>query len=239
MPVGFGKHAIKSMARPLSVMVHLKQSIVEVKSEENCLAHALIIAISRVDKDPNYKTYRQGRKVRPLVRNQLETTGIDLSNGAGNPDLVRFQEHFRDYKIVVYHGLSCEDLMLEGPVESAKRLNLLYDVERHYHVITNLTGAMAKKYVCKASHKACTSEITYVCDKTCSDCMVSPPCAFSDVRIPCAECNTHFRSRTCYDNHKQRTIKKRSVCEPKRCCATCGLLVTHGNHECNKRLCEN
>ena len=73
MPIGFGKRGIKSIGRPLSVMAHLKQSIMEVKSEENCLAHALIIAISRLDKDPNYKAYRQGRKVRPLVRNPLET----------------------------------------------------------------------------------------------------------------------------------------------------------------------
>jgi len=35
--------------------------------------------------------------------------------------------------------------MFEGHVESNKRLNLLYDeVDRHYHVITNLPGAMEK-----------------------------------------------------------------------------------------------
>ena len=35
--------------------------------------------------------------------------------------------------------------MFEGQVDASKRINLLYDdVERHYHVITNVTGAMAK-----------------------------------------------------------------------------------------------
>jgi hypothetical protein len=43
MPVGFGRCALKSRGRPLSVMAHLKQSIVEVKAEQNCLAHALVI----------------------------------------------------------------------------------------------------------------------------------------------------------------------------------------------------
>ena len=38
MPVGFAKSAIKRSGRPLSVMTHLKTSIVEVKAEENCLA---------------------------------------------------------------------------------------------------------------------------------------------------------------------------------------------------------
>ena len=51
---------------------------------------------------------------------------------------------------MVYHGLSCDDIMFEGQVDSSKRLNILYDdVECHYYVIVKLTAAMAKKYVCK------------------------------------------------------------------------------------------
>ena len=68
LPVGYGKHAIKSMARPLSVMAHLKSSNVEVKAEENCLVHALLIAIARVVNNGNYKAYRQGRKIVPLFK---------------------------------------------------------------------------------------------------------------------------------------------------------------------------
>ena len=56
--------------------------------------------------------------------------------------------------------------MYEGHVDSSKHLNLLYDnVERHYHVITNLTSAMAKTYICNAFHKSCTRDITHVCDQ--------------------------------------------------------------------------
>ena len=90
MLVVFGKHAIKSIGRPLSVMAHLKNSIVEVEADENCLAHAILIPISRVDNVPNYKAYRKGRNVGRLVLNLIETTHIDLSNGAGVPELVRF-----------------------------------------------------------------------------------------------------------------------------------------------------
>jgi len=61
MPVGFEKSAIKSRGRPLSVMAHLKTSIVKVKAEENCLAHALLISIAKVENDPDYNAYRQGR----------------------------------------------------------------------------------------------------------------------------------------------------------------------------------
>jgi len=146
MPIGFGKNIIKSRGGSLSVVAHLKRSRVEVKAEENCLAHALVIAIAKVDKDPNFKAHIQGWKIRHVVQTLLETIGIDLSNGVGIPELVRFQERFREYKIVIYHGLSCDIIMFEGQVDSAKRLNILYDdVERHYHVIANLTGAMARK----------------------------------------------------------------------------------------------
>ena len=47
MAVGFCKNAIKSRGRPLTVMAHLKTSVVEVKASENCLAHAKIIAIAK------------------------------------------------------------------------------------------------------------------------------------------------------------------------------------------------
>jgi len=108
MPVGFGR-GIKTRGRPLSVMAHLKRSIIEVKAETDCLAHALIIATARINKDPNYKAYIQARKIGPVVRDLLHLTNINLDIGGGIPELVRFQEHFRDYKITVYQGLKCED----------------------------------------------------------------------------------------------------------------------------------
>jgi hypothetical protein len=196
MPVGFGG-GVKTMGRPISVMAHLRKMIIEVKAEDSCLAHSLIIAISRLNNDSNYNSYRRGYKIRPVIRNMLDTTGIDLTNGAGIPELVRFQEHFHKYKIVMYQGLSCDNIMFEGRVQSSKRLNLLYDdVHQHYHVITNLTGAMARRYVRKACNKGCESDVTHICDQACSDCMASPPCEFEGVRIPCEGCNRHFRSRT-------------------------------------------
>ena len=149
MPVGFGQ-SIKTRGRPLTVLAHLKKSIVQVKSKTNCLAHVLIIAIAKITNDPNYKSYRDGRKMEPVVRQLLETMGIKLDRGGGIRELMQFQEHFKEYRIVVYSGLNCDDVYFDGQVESEKRINLLYDEsERHYHVITNITGAMAKHYVCK------------------------------------------------------------------------------------------
>jgi hypothetical protein len=61
-PVGFGKRAEKTKGRPLSVMAQLKRNIMKVKAQENCLAHALVIAIAIVTNDLNYIQYRIARK---------------------------------------------------------------------------------------------------------------------------------------------------------------------------------
>jgi len=58
MPIGHGR--IATMATPLETIVHLKRSIVEVKTEENFLAHALLISIAKLTNDSNYVAYRKG-----------------------------------------------------------------------------------------------------------------------------------------------------------------------------------
>jgi hypothetical protein len=100
-PVGYGH--VKTKDRQLEAMAHQKRSIIEVKAEQNCLAHALIIAIARLNNDPNYNSYRHGYKLKPKVDHLLRTTGIDLADGGGIPEFAIFQEHFKkDYRIVVY-----------------------------------------------------------------------------------------------------------------------------------------
>ena len=105
MPVGFGR-GVKSKGRPLSVTAHVKHSIIEVKTETNCLAHALIIGIARLTKDPNYNSYRRGVKILPEVQHLLQR-GINLKNGGGIREIQQFQNHFTEFKIVVYDGLNC------------------------------------------------------------------------------------------------------------------------------------
>jgi len=185
IPVGFGK-GMKSKGRHLDVLAHLKKSIVKVKPERNCLAHALVIAIAKITNDPNYKSYCDGWKIGPVVQRLLETTGINVDRGGGIEELTRFQEYFKEYRIVVFSGLNCEDIIFDGQVQTEKRINLLYDdVARHYRVIVNITGAVAKRYVCEACNKGCCSDVTHKCEQACSDCMSVPPCTFSHVRIPC------------------------------------------------------
>jgi len=216
MPVGFGK-SVRSKCRPLAEMVHLKRSIIEVKAKSECLAHALIIAIARITKDPIFIAYRRGYKILQKVRDLLQTTGIDQQHGGGIPELQRFQDHFSEYRIVVYGGLKCRDIIFDGQVTSEKRIDLLYDdINSHYHVIANLSGAMVKRYVCKGCNKGCRSGVAHKCQETSNDCMSIPPCVYSHVRIPCESCNRTFRSQTCFDKHKTKKWRERLYVSRKR-----------------------
>jgi len=161
---------------------------------------------------------------------------VSVYNTGGIQELQRFQEHFSEYRIVVYGGLDCRVIIFDGQVTSEKRINLLYDdVNRHYHVIANLTGAMVKRYVCKGCNKGGRTGVMHKCLETCNDCMFIPPCVYSHVRIPCESCNRTFRCQSCFDKHKTNKLKGKTVCEQKKNCANCGILLyPEQKHECFK-----
>jgi len=119
-----------------------------VKAAFLCLAHAIIIAMARVNNDPNYKSYRSGRCLKEPFEQLLNASGVDLSNGGGFEELQQFQQYLSGYKIIVFDGLYPDRVMFSGNSLSAKKLCLLYDPDSgQYNVITNLNGSMAKKNI--------------------------------------------------------------------------------------------
>jgi hypothetical protein len=77
------------------------------------------------------------------VSELLQAAGVDLSRG-GIHDLQTFQRYLLQYRMVVYSGLRCNVIMFDGQVATPQSINLLYNGV-HYHVIVNLTAAMAKE----------------------------------------------------------------------------------------------
>jgi len=94
MTVGFG-NSITTKGRPLANLAHLERSIVRVKSENNCLAHALIIAIAKIMYGPNYRSYSDGRKIGPVDQSLLELTSINVDRGGCLREINKFQEYFK------------------------------------------------------------------------------------------------------------------------------------------------
>jgi len=194
-----------------------------------------VIAVARVTKDPNYKAYIRGyKKILPKVYELLQASGDDLGRGGGIPELQAFQCHLSQYRIVVYSGLRCDNIMFDGQVATPQRINLLYD-DQHYLVITNLTAAMAKRYVSPACKKGCERGAQNKCDASCDACSAISPCIQDSDSIPCGECNRNFRNATCFENHKQLKISGKTVCEVKKRFRECGVMKGR-DHECNKRF---
>ena len=111
MSVGFSCVAIKTMGRPLSVMAHLKNCIVEFKTEHNCLADALIIVISKADNDSNYKSHRKSCNIRHVDQNLPKTTGINLANSAGSRNSPDSRNIFTNIRSITDQGLSCDNII--------------------------------------------------------------------------------------------------------------------------------
>jgi hypothetical protein len=182
MPVGNGRE--KTKGRYLDVLSAIKRSILVVQAGFLCLAHALIIAMARVNGDPKYKSYRNGRGLKQPVQDLLNASDVDLTNGGGFKELQQFQNYLSDYKINVYDGLSPDRNIFSGNSFSNNKLYLLYD-SGYYNVITNIKATMAKRYLCNTCDTLYDN--THKCDKACFLCTATPPC-FKDGSKYCATC---------------------------------------------------
>ena len=70
------------------------------------LAHAIIIAMARVNGDPKYKSYRNFNSLNQPIQNLLSAAGVDLTNGGRFKGLEQIHNYLSDYSIIVYDGLS-------------------------------------------------------------------------------------------------------------------------------------
>jgi hypothetical protein len=69
--------------------------------------------MARVNGDPKYATYRDGKCFQKPVE-ILKASGVDLSYGGGLEELQQFQEYISDYTITVYDGLNPDRLLFSG-----------------------------------------------------------------------------------------------------------------------------
>jgi hypothetical protein len=128
---------------------------------------------------------------------------------AGFEELRHFQEYLSDYKISVFDGLNPDRVLFSGNSISAKKLYLLYDRDSgHYNVITNLKGALAKKYICNGCDTL--YDFRLKCDKVCTLCTATPLCT-KDQSKYCGTCNTYFLSEKCIQNHLILKVRQASL----------------------------
>lgn len=203
-----------------------KHSIVQIKNIDNlCLPRALVVAIAHCTKDPLYKAIRQDRKERQKIKADqlMREAGVEIPpEGAGIPQLERFQAYLTDYKIIVYnYNTRGRDLYFEGENENAElKLNLLFN-RGHYNVITSLTGVFGCNYYCESCHVPYKNRFEHKCNNVCYACKtVSPPCEMQDRGVYCDACNRTFKNPTCHAAHLGS-----DVCKVFKKCKDCLKLI--------------
>jgi len=210
-----GKGGVKTKGRSLDLLSAITKSIVVVKAAFLCLAHALIIAMARGNNDSKYVSYGHGWCLEEPVEELLNSSGVDLSNDGGFKELQQLQQYLADYKIIGFDGFYPDRVKFSANSLSAKQLYLLYDRDSgHYNVITNLKGAMTKRYICNGCDTL--YEHTHKYDKVCSLCTATPPCTKDQIKY--CTCNRWFLSETCFQNHLILKVKGKLVCQWRQVC---------------------
>jgi hypothetical protein len=130
VPVGKGR-VRPGMYNNFDEECKARKGIVVINNKDNlCLARAIVVAIANVTKDPEYKAIRQDMGQRQTFRAKklMAKACVDIpEEGAGIPELEKFQAYLKKYKITVYnYDTKGRDVYFCGGNEDAKlRINLL------------------------------------------------------------------------------------------------------------------
>ena len=140
MPKGSGRK--RRDVVNLESYLRKKDCIVQIKNkDELCCARAIIVAIAKYDKDPQYK-YIVDHRCRiqtRLAQEPNETSGVPLGP-CGIPEVKKFQATLHGCQLNVVSKEHLNALIYSGP-EAEKHL-YLYHHDNHYDVITSMPPSL-------------------------------------------------------------------------------------------------
>ena len=235
--------------------LHKKRSIVTIQNNDNlCLARALVVAIAKIEREPKYKdlmkpgTRTQEKKARELH----EVVNVPLGP-CGIPEVELFQKYLINYEINIVSGNHDNSIIYPPKPSTSNNVTpiYLYLHDNHYDIITSMPGFLSTVYFCHKCRRSYTNKLNHLCPGMCKSCR-SYDCVVNDP-LECNECNRWFKSKACYDRHKEPVDGTRSVCQGiKKCgksvevrhlnpkghicgkkCSTCGLVLNEkSEHKC-------
>ena len=251
-PQGSGRR--KRTLVDIGEFLHKKRSVITIQNNDDlCLARALVTAIAKIEKDPLYKRYidPKGRVQERKARELHELANVPLGP-CGIPEVEMFQNHLTNYEINIVSTDHDNSIIYppKSTISKGKPI-YLYLHGNHYDVITSMPGFLSKSYFCHKCRQAYDLTLSHLCPGMCKSCR-SFNCVVNDP-VECGQCNRWFKSKSCYDRHKEPIGKGRSVCQGvKKCgksmevrqldskkhvcgrkCSTCGVLLNEKDeHKC-------
>ena len=227
MSQGSGKSNVRRQTWNIREYLQEKKSVITINNKDDlCLARALVVAIARIEKDPQYKS------IRDSSRHIQRERAFDLHEAANVPlgpcglkEVDLFQQHLANYQIIVVSG-DQNNAIIYPPHPPAnpnpEKSIYLYYQANHFDVITKLPGFLNTNYFCHVCHKGYDHTTDHLCDGMCKSCR-GFGCTIENNGMTCQECDRFFRNQVCYDRHKQEPINGggRTVCEAIRKCPKC------------------
>ena len=99
---GGSKRKKKPGHRPLSVLKVKKDSVIQIKNEDNlCCARAIVTAKAKLDQHPEWNNIRQGRKKQKELAIKLHRQAGVQPGRCGYEELAKFQESLPDYRLIL------------------------------------------------------------------------------------------------------------------------------------------
>ena len=143
-----------------------RKGIIVINNKDNLsLPRALVVAKAYAKSDPKKQLIRLNKgKRQTLKANKLMAKAkVQIpETGAGIPELDKFQNHLKKYKITVYnYNTKGREVYFEGP-NAQYKINLLYH-DGHYNVITSLTAAFSCRFYCETCHTPYDYRIKHTC----------------------------------------------------------------------------
>ena len=219
--------------------LHKKKSVIAIQNNDNlCLARALVVAIAKVENAPNYKDLtKPGRRTQEIKARELHTAANVPLGPCGIPEVELFQKYLTNYEINIVSGNHASSIIY--PPKPSTNNNVipiyLYLHDNHYDVITSMPGFLSESYFCHKCRRSYSSKLDHLCPGMCKSCR-SYNCVVNDP-LGCNECNRWFKSKTCYDHHKEPVDGGRSVCQGVKKCGKCGKSVEVRNLNSKGHIC--
>ena len=222
--------------------LHKKGSIITIRNNDNlCLARALVVAIAKIEKDPKYKQLANPEKrVQERKARELHEAAKVPLGPCGIPEVELFQKYLTSYEINIVSGNHNNSIIYPPKPSTSNNVTpiYLYLHDNHYDVITSMTGFLSNSYFCHKCRRSYSSKFNHLCPGMCKSCR-SYDCVVN-VPLECNECNRWFKSKACYDCHKEPVDGARSVCQGIKKCGKCGKSVEVRNlnpkgHVCGKK----
>ena len=201
--------------------LHKKRSIITITNEDNlCLARALVVAIAKAANAPNYNYLLRSVRAQQVKAIELHTKAkVPMSPSCGLEEVDMFQKHLTEYEINIVSANHDNTIIYPSQSSTNKTPIYLFLHDRHYDVITSMPSFLSKAYYCHKCKRSYSNKLDHLCPGMCKSCR-SYECYINDP-MHCDECKRTFKSRACYERHKEPVGTARSVCDTIRKCEKC------------------